>query len=495
MGQKTQIFVGREAELAGFADVMARARQGQPWLVTIEGESGIGKTALVRRSLASAAGFSVLSARADPAESDLDYGIVEQLSRGVDGRLLGRYPLLGGDGPRSSPFGVGAELLAVVGEQLRVKPVAIVIDDVQWADRASVDALSFMLRRFSVEPVLVVSVIRGDRDHLDESTRRMLLGIEQRLQLTLSGLSVDDVAQLASAIGAPPLRPDAVQRLFDGTAGHALYLTTVLSDLDGPGRLEADRLPVPPSLAAAIGDQLTVLPGATRALLELLAVVDAPVPLALLGDTAGVASPSAAIEPAVRAGLVDISEAGPSRSVVIRHALQRDGIYASISAERRRELHARAIRLVDESAAWAHRVASVDRPDESLAAELEQLAGTEAAQGHLALAATHLLWASDVSPARQGRERRLQTAAMHLMLAEEARGLSLREAVEAAAPSPLRDCVLGTMAFAGGQLREAERRFSEALKEAEATEDNRPLVAVIANRLAGTYTLLGAVHD
>ena len=168
-GPKDEIFVGREAELAGFADVMARVRQGQPWLVTIEGESGIGKTALVRRSLASAAGFSVLSARADPAESDLDYGIVEQLSRGVDGRLLGRYPLLRGDGPRSSPFGVGAELLAVIGEQLRVKPVAIVIDDVQWADRASVDALSFMLRRFSVEPVLVVTVIRGDRDHLDES--------------------------------------------------------------------------------------------------------------------------------------------------------------------------------------------------------------------------------------------------------------------------------------------------------------------------------------
>jgi hypothetical protein len=82
-------------------------------------------------------------------------------------------------------------------------------------------------------------------------------------------------------------------------------------------------------------------------------VVDGPVPLALLGDAAGVATPSAAIEPAVRAGLVDISEEGPSWPVVIRHALQRDGIYAGISAKRRRELHARAIPLVDENAAWA----------------------------------------------------------------------------------------------------------------------------------------------
>jgi AAA ATPase domain len=80
-GPKDEIFVGRQAELAGFVDVMARVRQGQPWLVTIEGESGIGKTPLVRRSLASVPGFGILSARADPAESDLDYGIVEQLSR------------------------------------------------------------------------------------------------------------------------------------------------------------------------------------------------------------------------------------------------------------------------------------------------------------------------------------------------------------------------------------------------------------------------------
>jgi hypothetical protein len=83
------------------------------------------------------------------------------------------------------------------------------------------------------------------------------------------------------------------------------------------------------------------------------------------------------------------------------------------------------------------------------------------------------------------------TAVMHQMLAEEARGLTLRRSVEVAAPSPLRSCVLGTMAFAEGQLREAELRFREALKDAEHSADDQALVAVIANRLAGTYTLLG----
>ena len=214
-------------------------------------------------------------------------------------------------------------------------------------------------------------------------------------------------------------------------------------------------------------------------------------PLVLLGAAAGVESPSAAIEPAVRAGLVDISDGAPSQPVAIRHALQRDGIYAGTSATRRRELHARAVPLVDEAAAWSHRVASLDRPDEDLAGQLEQLAAEEAGRGHLPLAATHLLWASDVSPARAGRERRLLTAALHLMLAEEGRGLTLREAVDASGPSPLRSCVLGTMAFSAGQLREAELRFTEALASAEEEPGNAASDGDDRQPPGRPYTLLG----
>jgi hypothetical protein len=64
---------------------------------------------------------------------------------------------------------------------------------------------------------------------------------------------------------------------------------------------------------------------------------------------------------------------------------------------------------VGEQASWDHRVAALDRPDEGLAAQLEGLAADEAARGRLPLAATHLQWASDVSPARADRERRLLT--------------------------------------------------------------------------------------
>src|SRR5215472_8882334 len=191
------VFVGRKAELASLADALARARQGEPWLVTIEGESGVGKTALARRSLAPSAGLIALWARADPGEADLEYGLIGQLLRSVDRRVLARYPLLAGDVVRSSPFAVGVQLLSIVGELQGVGPVALAIDDVQWADRRSVEALSFAFRRLSVDAVAVIVIVRGDRDQLDASTRRMLLSVARRRRISLSGLSADDVAPLA----------------------------------------------------------------------------------------------------------------------------------------------------------------------------------------------------------------------------------------------------------------------------------------------------------
>jgi DNA-binding CsgD family transcriptional regulator len=277
----------------------------------------------------------------------------------------------------------------------------------------------------------------------------------------------------AGAAGAAPLR---------GRGGHLSYLRAAPSK-------EPDLGPRP--LATAVGDRLRVLPAETRGLLEMLSVLKLRLPLAQLGQAAQVRSPSAAIEPAVAAGLVDWWPNEPSCPVAIRHVPVRDAIYAGITAARRRVLHARACRVVSESASWEHRVAALEHPDEGLAAELEQLAGEEAAANRLVPAATHLQWASDISPERAGRERRRLTAALYLTLSDEAHDLALRPEVEAAAPSPLRGCVLGTMAFSSGQLGEAERWFSQALAEAQSDPGSQPLAALIASRLAATHGLLG----
>src|SRR5580658_2636613 len=479
-------FIGRAAELARVAEVISRVEAGQPWLVAIEGDPGVGKTALARRCLAEAADLQVLSARADQAEADLDFGIVDQLLRAAGGMVPTTTP----NGAVSS-FSVGAGLLEVVGEQQAAAALAIVIDDLQWADRKSVEALTFMLRRLSVDPVIAIVTYRGPSDRLDEAARRLLLSVENRLLISLGGLDQEEVASLAAALRAGALDDEAAAWLYRHTGGHPLYLRTLLSegfDFDprGPGRPA-----LPPTLAAAVGDQLRVLPAETRVILEMLAVLNLRMPLAQVGQAAEVESPSAAIEPAGASGLVDLWPEEPSCPVAIRHPLVRDAIYAGITATRRRMLHARAASFVGQAASWEHRIAALDRPDEDLAAQLEHLADEEAAGGRLALAATHLQWASDISPERADRERRLLTAALHLMLAEESRGLALRQAVEESAPSPLRSCVLGTMAFSSGRLAEAERWFSEALAAARDDPGSRQLAAMIANRLAGTYTLLG----
>jgi predicted ATPase len=110
------LFVGRAAELASVAEVITRVEAGQPWLVAIEGDPGVGKTALARRCLTEATGLRVLSARADQAETDLDFGIVDQLLRAAGDVSQPVLPTGGTDSPASS-FAVGARLLEVVGEQ------------------------------------------------------------------------------------------------------------------------------------------------------------------------------------------------------------------------------------------------------------------------------------------------------------------------------------------------------------------------------------------
>jgi len=482
------VFVGRAGELAQVADVLTRVEAGQPWLVAIEGDPGVGKTTLARRFLAQASGLKVLSARADQAESDLDFGIVDQLLRAA-GNTAPALPSTGEAGPAASSFAVGARLLEVVGGQQAPGAVALVVDDLQWADRRSVEALTFMLRRLSVDSVLAVAIYRGPSGRLDEAAQRLLLSVENRVRVPLGGLDLDEVAALAAALEMRSLDGEAVKRLYRGTGGHPLYLRTILSDGSGFDPRAPGRLALPRSLAAAVADHLRALPPETRSILEMLSVLNLRLPLAQLGQAAQVDSPGALIEPAVAAGLADWWPDEPTCPVEIRHLLVRDAIYAGITAARRRLLHARAAAVVGQAASWEHRVAALDQPDEDLAAELERLAGEEAAADRLVLAGTHLQWAADISPALADRERRLLTAALYL--ADEAQGAALRPAVEAAAPSPLRSYALGALVEADGQLAEAEQRYGQALAEARSDPGSQPLAASIAARLAGTYTLRG----
>src|ERR1700744_2804061 len=264
------LFVGRTSELARVADAIDRVKAGEPWLVAIEGDPGMGKTALARQSLARASGLTVLSAPASQAEADLDFGVAEQLLRAAGDTSAAAW-LLGGEAGASS-FAVGARLLQVVGEAQSTLPVVIFVDDLQWADRRSVEALTFMLRRLSVDPVVPLVTYRGGTP-LDQAAQRMLASLDNRLQIALGGLGPDDVAPLAAAFSARSIGGPAVHFLHDRTLGHPLYLRTILREGFDFDPHAAGRVPLPRSLASAIGDQLSGLTPQTRARLEMLAVL------------------------------------------------------------------------------------------------------------------------------------------------------------------------------------------------------------------------------
>ena len=483
------VFVGRAGELARVAEAVTLTQSGQPWLVAVEGDAGVGKTSLARRCLAGAHGFKVLTARADQAEADLEFGLVGQLLQAA-GDVSRTALSADGNGTPQSSFAAGAHLLEVMGELAAKGPVAIMVDDLQWADHRSVEALTFMLRRLSVDPVIAVVIHRGPSDQLDEAAQRLLLSVENRINLPLGGLAPDEVAALAAAV-AGPVADQTVERLYQGTGGHPLYLRTVLSEGSRFDPRNPERLVLPRSLAGAIGGQLRTLPPPTRAALEMLAVLNQRLPLAQLGQASEAGSASAAIEPAVAAGLVDWQPDEPSCPVELRHLLIRDAIYAGISPTRRRALHQLAAGQVSGLAAWAHRVAALEQPDENLAAHLELLAGQEFADGRVPLAATHLQWSSDISPDRADRERRLLTAALYLMQAEESRGLTMRLQVEATEPCPLRSAVLGAIELSSGRFADAIRWLTEALAGMQDDPASYPVAALTANWLSGTYLLLG----
>jgi len=253
------LFIGRAAELARVTEVVTRVEAGQPWLVAIEGDPGIGKTSLARRCLTQAPGLTVLAARADQAETDLDFGLVDQLIRAAGGVWRPVFPAAGVESAATS-FAVGARLLEVVGERQATGTVAILLDDLQWADRRSVEALTFMLRRLSVDPVVALVIYRGSSDQLDEAAQRMLVSVENRLRIPLGGLGPEEVGSLAAALSAGPMDDAAVQWLHRRTGGHPLYLRTVLSDGFDFDPAAPERLALPRSLAGAIGDHLRVLP-------------------------------------------------------------------------------------------------------------------------------------------------------------------------------------------------------------------------------------------
>lgn len=484
-------FVGRAKELAALETQALAVREGKPCLMVVEGEAGIGKTWLVRQALAHLEGFAVWWASCDPLEQDWPYGVIEQWLRRVPPDALAGFPALSRPlVPSSSLLQVGAELLDLLAVVQSDGPVVLVVDDARWADETSLKVLGFLLRRLAEDKAMVVitaqthsapdqsgQAVRSQNADDDGRWRRLLAGVERTRVLPLGGLDYDEAVHLLATEADRDIQAPIARRLLEHTGGHPLYLQAVATAANTRQWTGLDEhLPVPDSLADAVRATLRRLEAPSRRLVEAIAVLDRPVPLAQAGRLAGVSDPAQALGPALACGLVHWQPGDPITPVAIRHALQRDAVYQTIDPQRRQALHAAAVPMVDSDTSWTHRVAAADRTDPALAADLEHEADRQLAAGQTDRAATLLMWSADLSADRTDHERRLLAAAAHLNCMpylSGARRFALQSEIERCAASPLRSCILGRTAAARGNYAEGERLYRAAIAQARRSGDRR----------------------
>ncbi|WP_037599947.1 ATP-binding protein [Streptacidiphilus rugosus] len=490
-------FVGRSTELTALAECAVQCAAGVPWLVVVEGEAGIGKTALVRQALTAMQEFEQWWAGCDAGEKDYRFGVVGQLLHRVPRAELQDYSMLQRVVDAASAPEVGSQVLRLLGTLEERRPIVLVVDDIQWIDEESMAVLRFLVRRWWTERILIVVTNRTApagtalaREQAAGVTgpKRLLKGVEHATVLSLDGLGREEVEALARTKGTAELSAQAAERLISFTGGHPLYLQSLFSQAS-PRALADPRssLPVPGSLAAVVRQILAGLGEDSRSLVEALAVLNAQVPLGVAAQVAQIPDAAAALGPALALGLLEWWPDIPSTPVRLRHALQRDAVYEAILPTRRRQLHRAAAPMVDVGASWAHRVAAADHADAALADELQAEAQRQAAVGRAARAATLLLWSADLSEQLPVREGRILTAVTQLLQASDyERGFALESAIEQCAPSAARSSVLGRLAFGRGAYAMAEDLLTTAVAQAGRAGDTKTAALALA--------WLGGVH-
>jgi DNA-binding CsgD family transcriptional regulator len=488
-------FVGRGRHLALLAEVFAEAAAGRPRVVLVEGEAGIGKSALLARAIAELSGGDavVLRAVGDEAESALQLGIVGQLVAGLSPLPSELSAVLDGSGERG-PLAAGVGLLALLGQLQDRGPVVVVVDDAYWSDSASLQALAFCLRRLRADRV--VALLAARTEELDRLPRGLtaLARDPTGITVSLAGLEPGELAELAAALGAGVLAPRAAERLARHAGGSPLLATALLeefgaSPLEAPDALERH---APRSFSSVVLARLAGCAQRGRELATAGCVLGLSWPLELAAELAGVDDPLAAADEAADARLIAVEHGeGPPRGG-FQHPLVRAALYQELPLARRAALHKAAAALVgDPRDALRHRVEAEIGTNPELAAELVAMAERDAAAGSWAAAARAYLRAARVAPGRTERERHTLDAAGCLLLAGDvgqARAL-VEEASQFLDGAPLH-FARGYLAWTEGAFDRAERELRAAWELTDTATDGA-LAARAADLLSSLCVYLG----
>ena len=488
-------FVGRADELALLNAEMRRVRSGEPRLVWLTGEAGIGKTSLLRRFVGGLSGVRVLWASGDENETDLAYGVISQLLPD----LLAGEPGAGLAAlrPETDPLAAGADLLSELGMLQSSGPVLVVIDDAQWADHRSAQALVFVARRLRSDQVLILLSGRSGAPDPRQLWERALAQSQLTRRLPLGGLTAEDLRRLSSSVDCVLLSPAASRRLHEHTGGHPLYARALLEELPAEALMEAsDVLPAPHSMSFLVLVRLAKLSPAAQDLVLAAAVLGSRCTLSDAVRVAEVADPVAALDEAVRAGLLINGPPGHPRDVAFPHVLVRAAIYADLSPARRHALHRRSGEVLGGAPSLHHRVAAAIGPDAELAGELDTLAEQELSQLNWAAAAEHMLAAADLAATAEQKGHRLARA-VGAMIADGdvARASRHEDSVRATPPSTTRSRVLGQIALFTGRLSAARRELATARQSGGSGGAHNPDQAAIAAYLGLLSMIEGDVEQ
>jgi len=457
-----RVFVGRVPQLEALAVALAAARAGEPHVVVVQGEAGIGKSSLVLEFLGRERGLPAVVASGDTAEAVLPYGVVQQLAAEADatspGILAGLELLSEGPDPSADPLAVGVELRALISS-LGKQAAAVVVEDLQWADLPSAGALLFACRRLGGDRALVVLTCRPEAtSQLGEGWARFVGGDRRVSVLTLRGLDAGELGMLCRRLGRAEISERTAGRLADHTGGNPLLARALLDELtDDELRAPGGSFRAPRSLAGLIVPRLAGLSRPARDLVVAASVLGDHAALADAATIAGTAEPTVALDEAERAGLLLERYTPSGRAVSFGHLLIRQAVYDDLGAERRRRLHLRAAAMVGGREALAHRVAAAEGPDPELAADLCGAATAAADAGNLLLAARYLQQAAAVTgPGPRRDERSLSAFELLVRTADVATAGAVRPAIEQLPASARRDTALGLLALLAARPADAE---------------------------------------
>ncbi len=395
-------FLGRTRERDRLDAMLAQARHGHSAVLVIRGEAGIGKTALLRYAARQASGLRTAEIEGIQAEMELAFaGIhrlcapmfngIELLSEPQQDALRVALGVSSGDAP--DRFLVAVAVLNLLSATAETRPLLCLVDDAQWLDAASMQALGFVARRLVAEPMAMIFSLR------EPSSTRALDGLPQ---LWLDGLDEPDARALLSRAVPGRLDDRVRDRIIAETGGNPLALVELSRRMSPSERAGGFAPPAASELSSRLEDgyqrRIAELPEETQRLM-LLAAAEPLGDAGLLWRAADrLSTDPGALAPAAEAGLLKVDDRVRFRPP----AGARSGVPVpprSTSAAACTDLLAEVSdpELAADRRAW-HRALASAEPDETVAADLERSADRAQGRGGLAAAAAFLERATSLTP-------------------------------------------------------------------------------------------------